>query len=807
MRPPFPSTCRNLSRGASLVVALTGLGGLLGWILDNEALKGVFQGGVTIKPNAAIGLLLAAGALWGLREPTAPRLARVGRGCAIACVLLGGATLWEHVSGADLGIDQLIFREPPGEPGTVSPGRMGPPASINLVLAGIAMLLAYTGGTFRVRTFQILATLVCAIALIPLIGYAHAASELYSSPPYTGIALHTAVALFALGFGLLLSRPTVGYIARFCAGDAGGLLARRMVLPVLFLPFAIAWLRGLADSTGLVSLDVSRPLSILLLTAAGVALVLITAASLSRLDHERARGEHRLRTVFEAAPVLLANLDQQGRQVLVNSSYARQFGGEPESFVGRRFEETVGPDVFLQMQHALSLALRGERAELDLQLAGGAEGDRYLHAILAPERGADGSVHGVVAAMIDITDRKTAETEAGRSRDEALAAARAKDEFIAMLSHELRTPLNPVMLVAGERENDPELPAELRADFAQIRKHVEQEARLIDDLLDISRVMRGKLALELTKVCATAVLTDAVALAHDEASAKGLRVNLRLPERPVMMRADVVRLQQIFWNVVKNAVKFTPRDGRVDVSAETHAGDLVVVVEDTGIGMTESELERAFQPFSQGDHKGHADSYGFGGLGLGLAISQLLTTMHGGRIVALSPGRGKGATIRITLPLKTAGGREGASASPPEEVRQALRTVPAAGLKVLLVEDHEATRDTLVNLLRKRGFTVMPAGSITEALLLARVGTFDLLISDLGLPDGDGCELITALRVNDSVPGIAMTGYGMEADRARTMAAGFVTHLTKPVSVNALDAAIVMALGPDRVRPAGSSAP
>jgi signal transduction histidine kinase len=385
------------------------------------------------------------------------------------------------------------------------------------------------------------------------------------------------------------------------------------------------------------------------------------------------------------------------------------------------------------------------------------------------------------------------------ARDEAERAGRTKDDFLAALSHELRTPLNPVLLIASDAANNPAFPAEARALFATIRKNVELEARLIDDLLDLTRIMRGKLALNLRPRDIHGILHDAIANVRPDLEEKKITLQLDLAATQQQVLADDVRLQQVFWNIVKNATKFTAEGGTITVSTRDALNDASVVVSitDTGIGLSRDELARIFDAFSQGDHAVGGRSHRFGGLGLGLTISRSLVEQHHGVLSASSAGRGKGSTFTITLPW-AGSARSAARLDQVDANRSAhadLGSIPPmlaskGRRKVLLVEDHEPTRKTLEMLLTRRRYDVAASASIAGARALAKDQKFDVLISDIGLPDGTGFDLMKEMRLHYEIPGIALTGYGMEEDIERSQDAGFFMHLIKPVHVQSLDKAL-----------------
>lgn len=394
-----------------------------------------------------------------------------------------------------------------------------------------------------------------------------------------------------------------------------------------------------------------------------------------------------------------------------------------------------------------------------------------------------------IASQIALAiERENVSQQLKRANDDLVAASRAKDDFLATLSHELRTPLNPVLLLASDAVNNRDLPPRVRADFNTIRKNVEMEARLIDDLLDLTRIERGKIILDKHFINLRAILQDAISQVREEINQKRIFLDLKLKAAHHTVFADAVRLQQIFWNLLKNAVKFTPDGGQITVETESEKNRLRVKIADTGIGMTTDELAGIFRAFSQGDHavqNGHR----FGGLGLGLSISQKLTEFHQGKIVATSAGRDKGATFVVELPLADTL-EAGRDSGPSRQASDVPPAPPVRSIRILLVEDHEPTRTTLAALLVRRRYEVVAAATASEARAFSGTRDFDLLITDIGLPDGNGYDLMNELKKNKRLRGIALTGYGMEHDVARSENAGFDAHLTKPVRIQSLEAAL-----------------
>jgi CheY-like chemotaxis protein len=380
-----------------------------------------------------------------------------------------------------------------------------------------------------------------------------------------------------------------------------------------------------------------------------------------------------------------------------------------------------------------------------------------------------------------------------------------KDEFLVGLTHDLRTPLNVALLIASDGAANVALSAEVRADFDAIRKNIDLEAELIDDLIAYSRAARGQLPLEMRAISLHSVLRGASDQMRDEIEAKHLQLRLAFDAGDPTVSGDDERLRQVFWNVLKNAVQSTPQGGCITIQTQVdpERGIAGVKIVDTGIGMTARERAHLFEPFSLGQRDLHLSS----ALSLGLAVSRALVEMHAGRIEVTSGGRDQGSEFTIELPLHRAAARRSGPGPawplPPAAPLASPRPMRNRRVRVLLVEDHAPTRDTLAKLLARRHYDVLTAGSVAEARALGAGGDFEVVIADIGLPDGDGYELMAELRAQrPGLSGIALSGYGAEEDGVRSRGAGFARHLTKPVSIDMLEEAIshiVGSAGPDAV--------
>ncbi|HEX8310666.1 MAG TPA: PAS domain S-box protein, partial [Chthoniobacteraceae bacterium] len=400
-----------------------------------------------------------------------------------------------------------------------------------------------------------------------------------------------------------------------------------------------------------------------------------------------------------------------------------------------------------------------------------------------------GDLAPIADAVAMNIERRAAEAALIAQKERAEIASRAKDDFLAALSHELRTPLTPVLMTATSLREDERIPADAREELAMIERNIALEARLIDDLLDLTSITKGKFQLREEACDVHSLIGLAVEIVRDDAQSKPVVLDVDLTARRTALRGDPARLQQVFWNLLRNAIKFTPVGGRITIHTRDETDErLRIEVTDTGIGLAPDALTSIFQPFEQAGREG---DHRFGGLGLGLAIARAIVDLHGGTIRAESAGPGTGATFVVELPgvREQLNGMAPASSAEENHAPASIGTSPS--LRLLLVEDHEPTITVLRRLLIRAGHTVVTASSVAAAVAAAEAGQFDVVISDWGLPDGTGLEVIAKLHaLQPQLRGIALSGYGMEDDLRRSLAAGFTTHLVKPVDFDQLRRAL-----------------
>lgn len=409
----------------------------------------------------------------------------------------------------------------------------------------------------------------------------------------------------------------------------------------------------------------------------------------------------------------------------------------------------------------------------------------YLRPLSANKWAYSGTTLNITQRKLAEIERQRAEAEVLAAKEEAEAANRAKDRFMAMLSHELRTPLTPVVAILSSLDADPRMPVELQQDISLMRRSVELEARLVDDLLDLTRIRHGKLHLNQRPVDGHEILRQTIGITNGAMDAKGITLRVDLLAQHATVYADPARLGQIFWNVLSNAVKFTPERGNISVDSSNNNGHLVIRISDTGKGIAPDRLEQIFDAFEQGSGESGPRQ---GGLGLGLTIARQLAQMHGATMTASSEGLDQGSTFTISIPSIRA---EIPVAQPQPEPSPAV----ASSLRILFVEDDPTTRTVLARLLRKAGHVVSTAASVRDGVAQANKGEFDLLVSDIGLPDGSGLDIMRQTQKGFARGGIALSGYGTDQDIQCSLAAGFRMHITKPVDISRLYAAITEVAG------------
>lgn len=517
-----------------------------------------------------------------------------------------------------------------------------------------------------------------------------------------------------------------------------------------------------------------------------------------RAEAEVKRRERELVSLAESMPDLIFRLDTSRHFTFVNGVAQRVLGVGPEALLGRKCSEVDLPkDVCELLDARLTGAIHtGEPQAFSFELTM-PDGRRTFEARLVPERRADGEIDHVLGVAQDVTQRRQMEQERERileaeraARAAADRAARIKDEFIATLSHELRTPMHAILGWTEILQRRGDDPGAVKKGLEVIIRNARAQAEMINDLLDLNRIMSGKLRLNEARID----LADSVRVTAEAmtplASSKGVNIVVRSPTAPAWIVADADRVLQVVSNLLGNAIKFTPAGGRIDLSVEQRHGAYRLTVRDTGIGMDPAFLPHLFDRFSQADATAARTH---GGLGIGLSIVKQIVLLSGGTIDATSDGAGHGSTFVVELPvapqLSEAQRNVGEPARP--DLPADPLDVDLSGVSVLLVDDQVDAREVVQRLLTEAGAAVSTASSAQEALDRLAIDVPDLLLSDLGMPRMSGYGLIEQIRgtlaiTPDRLPAIAISAYTREADRDRALAAGFQSHISKPLQPDVL---------------------
>ncbi|MBD2256111.1 response regulator [Pseudanabaena sp. FACHB-2040] len=537
------------------------------------------------------------------------------------------------------------------------------------------------------------------------------------------------------------------------------------------------------------------------------------AAQLTLINDELRRSEERFRSLSACSPIGIFLTDTNGRCTYTNPSCQAICGFRLEDnwklgwsmFMHPEDRDRVLPD-WLDFMH------KGWAYSTEFRICTPDRDVRWVQVRTSPMLSDNGQLLGQVGTIEDISERKQAEAiheqmiREQAARQQAEAANRMKDEFLMLVSHELRTPLNATLgwsRLLLTRELDEET---ITRALETINRNACSQAKLIEDLLDVSKLMQGKLRLAICPVSLTTLLGFVLETIRPLVDAKSIHVETQLDAAMGKVLGDPERLQQVMLNLLSNAIKFTPEGGRVTVGlsavsdgAVRDKGFAELTVTDTGIGIPADFLPHVFDRFRQADS---TTTRVYGGLGLGLAIAYHLVELHGGKICADSQGEGQGSTFTVRLPLAlTPNSLQPAEAGPCAPQTDLPGVLPSlAHTQVLLVEDHDDNRDFIATVLEGAGAQVMAAASVKEALQCLEQSIPDVLISDISLPDADGYGLIGQVKVLEaerqvSIPAIALSAHSRQEDRLQALAAGFLLYITKPVEPDTLVAVVAQVSG------------
>jgi PAS domain S-box-containing protein len=513
-----------------------------------------------------------------------------------------------------------------------------------------------------------------------------------------------------------------------------------------------------------------------------------------------------LASIVENTDDVIIGRDLEGFVTSWNAAAERLYGYEAAEMIGRPLSILIPPDRPNEEPEILARLRQGERIDHYETLRKAKDGRLIpVSLTVSPIKDANGNVIGFSKIARDITDQKKADAERDAllksehaARAQAEEANRVKDEFLAVLSHELRTPLNAILgwanlLRSGKLDAD-----HIERALEIVERNAKAQSKLIEGVLDVSRIVSGKLQLDVRPLQVSTVIQTAIDSIRPAADAKNmtLRVNT-LGEAEPLVLGDGNRLQQVVWNLLSNAVKFSPAGGEISVELLSLDSHVEIAIKDRGHGIPKEFLPHVFDRFRQADS---STTRQHGGLGLGLAIVRHLSELHGGTVIAESDGAGQGATFRVRLPAISK--RDELSTVRPTAELPRIEPRALAGLKILVVDDHEDGREVLAELLSMCDAEVKVAGSATEALSLVEGWDPQIVVSDISMPEVDGYAFIRKLRAipgKGDIPAIAVTAHALAEDQQRAIAAGFQSHLAKPVQLFDLIQSIAKITGRDKI--------
>jgi signal transduction histidine kinase/CheY-like chemotaxis protein len=772
----------RIALAAGIYVALGGFVSFLGWLTNTPRLTDWWNGGITIKANAALAFCASATAL--LLILLRPQSRAIIRILAAFVATVGGLTLFEHISGINLGIDTLLFDEPAGAAATAAPGRMGPPASASFLAMGIALALSQSGPRAIAGCIG-LALAVLAISTLSLTGYWYGAASMYTIPRLTGIALQTATMLAAMSIGIMAALPRHQPFKTLAERSSIGNLARRLLLVAFVVPLALGWLRVLGQRYGLYDYPFGAALrtvvEIGILTAVvwwSVRKIRERDLARERAEAARATTELRMERVLEASAVPFSVLepvkDGNGEivdfaWVYLNAAAASALQRERGALLGKRISD-VFQTVWVEsglFEAIVAVAVRKEVREFESRFSPD-QTQRWFKLICSP-------LDGQVAVWFsDVTAAKLQDLE-------LRAADRRKDDFLATLAHELRNPLAPIRQAASLVNKAGVTDLQRQWCNEVIERQVQHMSLLLDDLIDVSRITRGKLELRKKPTSLHAIMQAAIETSRPLLDKKGHVLHTELPPAAVLVDVDSLRLAQVVSNLLNNAAKYTNAGGVVRLSAAIVEDALVVKVSDNGIGIAREHMEELFRMFSQITS---AEERSEGGLGIGLALTKGLVELHGGTVAAESAGAGAGSTFTVTIPKALARAEQAEAGADAKRPMSASR-------RILVADDNTDAAESLAMLLRLDGHDVQLAHDGADAIRIFDSARPSVVLLDIGMPRLSGHEVAARIRqIDKEVLLVAITGWGQAHDRAKAQEAGFDHHLTKPVDYEQLSTLI-----------------
>ncbi|MBV9766457.1 MAG: PAS domain S-box protein [Acidobacteriaceae bacterium] len=801
-------------RIGSLAIAL-GLVVLIGgWAFHIEILKTLQPGHLSIKANSALGVLLIGVAVWLNARGESNRFMRlVAPACAIVTIVLSLVTLFEYASGRNLGIDELLFRDPVITAGSVYPGRMSFPTAVALLLlACSALLLRYRIGALISQALAVTASLVC---LLNAVGFLYGVHNYFGLTLHQGMALQTSLICLLLSGALLLSSPNRGIMITLTSAAPGGIMARRLLPAALIIPAALGWLPWQGQLKGLYETSVGLSLFACATMVAFSLLIWANGWLLNHLDIERSQAENKLK---ESESRYRSTLEQQVQErtiqlreseerfrslvegvkdyaiiMLDPDGYITSWNSGAQRMKGYTAQEAIG----MHFSHCYTKEDRAKQHPSEiLRIAAGEgryeeeswlvrkDGSRFLgDSVITPLSDGEGRLCGFAKITRDITGQKEIQNALREKNLELEKASREKDRFLATMSHEIRTPLNAILGLADVLRES-QLDADQLAYLRVFRRAGANLMTLINDILDVSKIESGHLELERVQFNLKEVVEQAAEVICPKAREKSIELSVKIaPTTETALTGDPTRLRQVLINLLGNAVKFTDK-GQITLNARKHSsaqpGYIDFSVSDTGIGIPADKLAAIFGDFTQADS---SISRRYGGTGLGLGISRRLVELMGGRLT-VSSTLGQGSTFSFTAIFEPGSSIE-PNSSESHPANESYRDAP---LRILIAEDSPDNRMLLQLYMKGAPHRLIFAVDGRRAIEEFERERFDLILMDMQMPGMDGLTATRKIREIERdrnlspVPIVALTANARKEDVDSSLFAGCNGHLSKPIS-------------------------